>query len=239
MNIIKVKNDAEVGIEAAKIIINKVNTQHNITLGLATGSTPLSTYKNLIKNYQDKKVSFSDVKTFNLDEYKGLDGNHDQSYRYFMDHNFFNHIDIKKENTKVPSGIDTLHPEKYDELIAQNGGIDLQLLGIGINGHIGFNEPGASFDSLTSVVDLTPLTIEANARFFASKNDVPTQAVSMGLKTIMQAKSILLLAIGENKAEAVSHLVNGQISQEWPCTILQNHPNVTIIIDEAAASKLK
>ncbi|PPE04108.1 glucosamine-6-phosphate deaminase [Williamsoniiplasma lucivorax] len=239
MKIIKVKNNEEAGVVAAQIIEQKIQTNPQCVLGLATGSTPISTYQHLIKDYQNQKVSFKDVITYNLDEYQGLLGTHPESYRYFMNGKLFNHIDIKIENTHVPSGTDTKNPAVYDELIQQAGGIDLQLLGIGVNGHIGFNEPGTSFDSLTSVVDLTPSTIQMNARFFASVDLVPTKAVSMGLKTIMQSKQILLLATGANKAEAVAHLVNGEVSPAWPCTILQTHPDVIVIIDQEAGSMLK
>lgn len=239
MKIIQVKDNQEAGIKASEILIQKINAKPNIVLGLATGSSPITTYQNLIKANQEKKVSFKDVISFNLDEYKGLEPNHNQSYRYFMNQNLFNHVDIDKNNTHVPSGIETSNPGGYDQEIQQAGGIDVQLLGLGINGHVGFNEPGTSFDSMTHIVDLTKSTIEANARFFDSIDQVPTQAVSMGLKSIMQAKEIILIATGANKAEAVFHLVKGEVSEQWPCSILQKHSKVTIIIDDLAANKLK
>ncbi|AVP49402.1 glucosamine-6-phosphate deaminase [Williamsoniiplasma luminosum] len=239
MKIIKVKNNQEAGIQAAQIILEKIHANPGCILGLATGSTPITTYQNLIKAYEHKQVSFKDVITFNLDEYKGLNPTNPQSYRFFMNNELFDHIDIKIENTHVPSGLHTQNPALYDQKIHKAGGIDLQLLGLGVNGHIGFNEPGTAFDSLTHVVDLDPSTIAVNARFFDSIDLVPTQAISMGLKTIMNAKQILLIATGANKAEAIAHLINGEITPNWPCSILQQHPNVVIIIDEAAGSLLK
>ncbi|QEH61490.1 glucosamine-6-phosphate deaminase [Spiroplasma chinense] len=240
MNIIVVKTEQEIGQKTGDLILNKVKENPKAVIGLATGSSPLSTYKYIIENSKKENVSWHDITTFNLDEYKGLSGIHNQSYRYFMTHNLFNHIDIQKENTFVPSGMIESDDEVkvYDEKIKNAGGIDIQLLGIGVNGHIGFNEPGTSFDSLTSVVDLTDQTIEANSRFFNDKSEVPTQAVSMGLKSIMNAKEIVLIAMGENKAKAIKELVTGEVSTDWPCTILQNHPKVTLIIDEKAASLL-
>ncbi|WP_031542388.1 glucosamine-6-phosphate deaminase [Mesoplasma photuris] len=238
MKIIKVKNTAEAGLEASKIISETVNKNSHAVLGLATGSSPITTYENLIKLNKSGKVDFSNVTSFNLDEYKGLEPTHNQSYRYFMNEKLFDHININKENTFVPSGINTENPGKYDEDIKNAGGIDLQLLGLGINGHVGFNEPGTSFDSMTSVVKLTDSTIEANSRMFEKKSDVPTEAVSMGLKSIMLAKEIVLIATGLNKAEAVKALIEGEITTEWPCSILQKHDHVTVIIDEEAASLL-
>ena len=179
----------------------------------------------MIKAYQEGKVSFKNVKTFNLDEYLGLDGNHDQSYRYFMNHNLFNHIDINEENTHVPGFINS------DEEIALKGGIDIQLLGLGSDGHIAFNEPGTPFDSLTHISELTEQTITDNARFFASIEDVPTKACTMGVQPIMNAKKIVLIALGKNKVEAVRKLIHGEIDINWPCTILKNHPDVTIYVD--------
>ncbi|AHI52538.1 glucosamine-6-phosphate deaminase [Spiroplasma culicicola] len=241
MNIIIVDNNQEVGSTTGEMILEKVRQNPNTILGLATGSSPISTYEYVVNKTEQENIDWSNVITFNLDEYKGLAPEHDQSYRYFMNEKLFDKINIKKENTFVPSGLIDTDEEanKYDDLIASKGGIDLQLLGIGTNGHIGFNEPGTSFDSITSIVDLTKSTIEANARFFASEADVPTQAISMGLNSIMQAKEIVLIAIGANKAEAIYELARGKFSPEWPCTILQNHPNVTLVLDQEAASKLQ
>jgi glucosamine-6-phosphate deaminase len=240
MNVITVKNDQAVGEKVGSLFVEAVAKNPNIILGLATGSSPISTYQNIIKTSKDKNVDWTNVKTFNLDEYKGLEPTHKKSYRYFMNENLFDHININKENTHVPSGAITSNEEaaKYDAAIAAAGGIDIQLLGLGINGHVGFNEPGTSFDSITSIVDLTESTIEANSRFFQSKDEVPTQAISMGLKSIMNAKKVVLIAMGKNKAEAVKHLVEGPVSTEWPCTTLLNHNDVTVVIDEEAASLL-
>lgn len=232
--IVKYLNKDEMAKEVAQLFIDKVKENPKCVLGLATGSSPLGVYKNMIESCKRKEVSFKDVTTFNLDEYQGLDGNHDQSYRYFMNHNLFNHIDIKKENTNVPSGFVTSDSEAslYDKKIEEFGGIDIQLLGLGSDGHIAFNEPGTSFDSLTHITELTEQTIEDNSRFFEKKEDVPTKAVTMGLKSIMNAKMIVLVAIGKNKAHAVNELINGKIDEEMPCTILQKHPNVIIYVDK-------
>ena len=180
---------------AAQQYVDLLKRKPNAILGGATGSTPLGLYAELIRLNKAGEISFKDASSFNLDEYVGLDGTHDQSYRYFMDHNLFDHIDIDKARTRVPSGIDTSDPAAYDKEIAAAGGVDLQLLGIGNNGHIGFNEPGTPFGSLTHIVELTESTREANKRFFASLDEVPTHAVTMGVKTVMQARSIILMAI--------------------------------------------
>ncbi|QBQ07388.1 glucosamine-6-phosphate deaminase [Spiroplasma gladiatoris] len=240
MNLIIVENDQELGQKTGDLILNKIKANKNIVLGLATGSSPITTYKYIIEKTNQENIDWSNVRTFNLDEYKGLEPTHEQSYRYFMNQNLFDHVNIDKNNTLVPSGSvkDNEKAKEYDKLIEKAGGIDLQLLGIGINGHIGFNEPGSSFDSLTSVVDLTDLTIEANSRFFENKNDVPTKAISMGLKSIMKAKEIVLIAFGKNKAEAIKHLVEGPVDVQWPCSVLLNHNNVTVIVDKEAASML-
>ena len=213
--------------------IEKVKENPKCVLGLATGSSPLGIYKNIIEAVKNGEVSFKDVTTFNLDEYLGLDGAHDQSYRYFMNHNLFNHIDINKENTHVPSGFvkDDSEAAEYDAMILAAGGIDIQLLGLGSDGHIAFNEPNTPFDSLTHIAELTEQTITDNARFFASIEDVPTKACTMGLQSIMNAKKIVLIALGKNKVEAVNKLVHGEIDIEWPCTILKIHPDVTIYVD--------
>ncbi|QGS51613.1 glucosamine-6-phosphate deaminase [Spiroplasma tabanidicola] len=241
MNVIIVKNDTQIGQKTGDLILNKVKANKSAVLGLATGSSPISTYKYIIEKTKAENIDWSNIKTFNLDEYKGLEPTHEHSYRFFMNDNLFNHINIDKNNTYVPSGAIKSNQEagEYDKEIEKAGGIDLQLLGIGTNGHIGFNEPGTSFDSITSIVNLTDETIEMNSRFFANKSDVPTQAISMGLKSIMNAKEIVLIAMGKNKAEAIYHLVEGEVGTQWPCSILQNHSNVTIVVDEQAASLLK
>lgn len=230
----------EITEKAAQKYVKLLKKKPDAILGLATGSTPEPLYAELIKLYKDGKISFKDAKSFNLDEYLGLEPTHDQSYRYFMQDKLFNHVDIKAENTFVPDGLHTTeeNAEEYDCAITKAGGIDLQLLGIGVNGHIAFNEPGTPWGSLTHVCDLTPETREVNARFFDSIDDVPTQAVCMGIRTIMNTRDIILIARGENKAEAVKKTVYGKISKKCPSTILQLHPSVTIYCDEAAASLL-
>ena len=238
---VKVMSKAELFKDAANIFINHVKNKPNAVLGLATGSTPVDMYKELIKANKDGVVSFKNVTTFNLDEYVGLDGTHDQSYRYFMNDNLFNHIDIDKNNTNVLKGVGDYisFMNEYDNMIAKAGGIDIQLLGIGSDGHIAFNEPGTSFDSLTHIAELTDQTITDNARFFAKKSDVPTKAITMGLKSIMNAKKIVLIATGKNKAEAVKHLLKDIPNEAWPCTVLQNHKDVIIYCDEDAYSLVK
>ena len=241
MKIIIKENYDELSKEAANIFIKQINEKSNSILGLATGSTPVQTYKFLIESFKNNEISFKDIKTFNLDEYVGLDSNHIQSYRYFMNENLFNHIDIKKENTFIPSGIGNIkdNSTKYEKLLNDLGPIDLQLLGLGENAHIGFNEPGTPENSLTNQVNLTNGTIEANKRFFSSINDVPKTAISMGIGSILKSKKILLLASGNKKAEAVRNMIEGPITENVPASFLQKHKNVTIIIDKAAASLLK
>jgi len=240
MNVIVVNNFNRMSEEAAKLLVAQVRTKPGSVLGLATGSTPLGVYK-LLAEYHQAGVDFSRVITFNLDEYIGLAPDHPQSFRYYMEENLFSKINIKQENTHVPSGIaPDLEAEcrRYEEAIRQAGGIDLQLLGIGSNGHIGFNEPGTPFDSTTQIVDLTESTIRDNSRFFDSPDEVPTQAVSMGIKSIMQAKSIVLIASGGSKADAVCAAVHGPVTPEVPASVLQLHPSVTIVVDQAAGGRL-
>ncbi len=232
---IKILSKSEIDDIVANRIVELVNKKSNLVLGLATGSTPVGVYQNLINAYEQGKVSFKDVKTFNLDEYVGLDGTHEQSYRYFMNTNLFDGIDIDKANTNFPNN-KTDKPEIYDEQIANAGGVDFQVLGIGSNGHIAFNEPNTSFDSLTHVVELTENTIKDNSRFFESIEDVPTKAVSMGLKSIMSSKEIVLIATGKNKAEAIKRLVEEEPNESLPASILKNHKNVIIYCDEEAGS---
>lgn len=230
----------EVVAKAAQRYVDLLDAKPNAVLGLATGSTPLDLYAKLVKLYKDGKISFAECKSFNLDEYQGLDGKNEQSYRYFMDKNLFEQIDIKRENTHVPNGFVTSDAEaaQYDEEIAAAGGVDLQLLGIGLNGHIGFNEPLTPFTSVTHIVKLTDSTREANCRFFASIDEVPTHAVTMGIQTVMKAKSIILLAFGEAKADIIQKTVYGKPDISVPASLLQLHEDVTLYIDEAAASKL-
>ena len=225
---------------AAERYVTLLNKKPDAVLGLATGSTPLGLYAELQRLSKAGKVSFARATSFNLDEYVGLAGDHDQSYRYFMDHNLFSGIDIDPKKTFVPSGLGDIeeNASKYEDMIGLAGGIDLQLLGLGQNGHIGFNEPGTPLNSLTHEIGLTENTREANARFFASMDEVPTRAISMGIKTVMNARSIILIALGENKADAVAKSVKGPIDTTVPAAVLQLHPDVTFYLDEAAASKL-
>ena len=225
---------------AAERYVTLLNKKPDAVLGLATGSTPLGLYAELQRLSKAGKVSFARATSFNLDEYVGLAGDHNQSYRYFMDHNLFSGIDIDPKKTFVPSGLGDIeeNASKYEDMIGLAGGIDLQLLGLGQNGHIGFNEPGTPLNSLTHEIGLTENTREANARFFASMDEVPTRAISMGIKTVMNARSIILIALGENKADAVAKSVKGPIDTTVPAAVLQLHPDVTFYLDEAAASKL-
>ena len=237
---VKIQTKEKMNAEIAQLFIDTVKENPNAILGLATGSSPLGVYNNIINAYKAGEVSFKDVKTFNLDEYVGLDGTHEQSYRYFMNHILFDHIDINKENTHVPSGTGDYEElaKEYDEKIAQAGGIDLQILGIGSDGHIAFNEPGTPFSSLTHVAELAESTIKDNSRFFNSIEEVPTKAVTMGLASIMRAKKIVLIATGANKADAIKGLLLGLITEDLPCSILRNHPDVTIYVDRDAYSKV-
>ena len=226
---------------AASVIAGEVVHNPACLLGLATGSTPEGAYKYLVDWYKQGLISFKDVLSVNLDEYVGLAPDHDQSYRYFMQSNLFDHVDIVPEHTRVPDGL-TKDPAafcaEYDAYIRSLGYVDLQLLGIGRNGHIGFNEPGDCFVKETHVVDLAESTIDANARFFATRDDVPKQAISMGMGAIMGAKKVLLCASGEEKADAIYHSVCGPITPKCPGSILQLHKNVVLVADEAALSKL-
>lgn len=241
MKVIVVKNYEEMSLEAAKFMANIVNEKPEAILGLATGGTPVGMYQDLIKMNKEGNVDFSKVTTVNLDEYIGLSGDHKKSYRFFMNDTLFNHININKVNTFVPNGLaENVEEEckKYDSKIVELGGIDLQLLGLGGNGHIAFNEPDSSLVVGTHLTGLTQDTIDANARFFKSANEVPKTALTMGLGGIMQAKKILLIASGEGKADAVQAMMNGKITTDCPASMLQMHRDVTVIIDEAAAAKV-
>ena len=230
----------EVVRKAAQRYVELLNRKPEAVLGLATGSTPPDLYAELARLCAEGKLSFAKAKSFNLDEYIGLEGTHDQSYRYFMDHNLFEHIDIRPENTHVPSGFvkDDAEAELYDAEIAAAGGVDLQLLGIGNNGHIGFNEPLTPFTSLTHIVKLTESTREANKRFFNSIDEVPTHAVTMGIHTVMLAKSIILMAFGTGKAEIIKATVEGRPTISVPASLLQLHEDVEVYLDHDAASLL-
>lgn len=241
MVIYKVKNYEEMSRKAASLIAAQVIAKPDSILGLATGSSPVGTYQNLIKAYENGDLDFSNVKSINLDEYKGLSPENDQSYRYFMNTNLFDHINIDKANTHVPNGLEPDADKacaEYNEIIAQSGGIDLQLLGLGPNGHIGFNEPDSVFIAGTHCVGLTESTIEANKRFFESADDVPRQAYTMGIQNIMSAKKIVVVVSGANKAESLAKAVNGPIDPQVPASILQLHNDVVIVADEAALSMM-
>ena len=232
MNFIEAKSYADLSRKAANIISAQIILEPESVLGLATGSTPIGTYQNLVKGYQNGDLDFSRVRTINLDEYCGLSTDHEQSYRYFMNHHLFNHINIDRNNTNVPNGCaDDLQEEcsRYEKLIASLGGIDLQLLGIGHNGHIAFNEPNSYFEKDTHVVELKESTIQANARFFNTIDEVPKKAISMGIQSIMRARKILLIANGSDKKDIVMKSVYGPITPEVPASILQLHPDCTVI----------
>ena len=232
----------EMSVEAAKIIGDAIHLKPNLVLGLATGSTPIGTYQELIRMHEAGELDFSKVVTFNLDEYVGLPSTHNQSYHYFMHENLFNGVNINPANVHVPSGVVKdfqRYCQWYEDEIAKFGGVDLQVLGIGSDGHIGFNEPGTSLASRTMVVTLTEETIQDNSRFFDRMEDVPRFAITMGVGTIMEAKHCLLVANGEKKADPVAALVEGPITSQVTASALQMHPNATVIVDEAAASKLK
>ena len=232
------KDYQDVSRKAANIMAAQIIMKPNAVLGLATGSTPVGLYKQLIEWYNKGDLDFSQITSVNLDEYKGLSGDNDQSYRYFMNHNLFDHININKENTSVPCGTaEDLQAEceHYEQLVEQTGGVDIQLLGLGHDGHIGFNEPCDHFPVMTHEVKLTEMTREANKRFFDSLEDVPTSAITMGIGTVMSARKILMIVTGADKAEILHQVFFGSVKPEVPGSILQFHPDVTVICDEAAA----
>ena len=240
MNVIIAKSYDEMSKKAFEIMKATIKEKKNATLGLATGSTPIGLYEEMIADHKACGTSYAEVSTFNLDEYVGLDYSSDQSYVYFMREHLFDHIDIKLENTNIENGKaadPAAECARYNALLAENT-VDLQILGIGSNGHIAFNEPGTPFDSVTHVVDLTETTIKDNSRLFNSIDEVPKQAFTMGLSNIMMAKKIVVLANGANKAKAVYGMVHGEITEDIPASILQNHSDCTLICDEAAASLL-
>lgn len=241
MKVIITKDYEEASQKACEVMLEVVKNNPKANLGLATGSTPVRLYELMVEDHKTNGTSYKDIKSFNLDEYFGLDQSHPQSYHYFMCQNLFNHVDIDMNNVHVPKGNGDIDEEcdAYNKLLAENP-IDIQLLGIGSNGHIGFNEPGTDFDSVTHKVDLKQSTIEDNARlFFNGKiEDVPTQAVSMGIANIMQAKKVLLIASGEGKAKAVKGMVEDKKTTDLPASCLQDHEDCILIVDEAAASLL-
>ena len=242
MVIYNAKDYNDMSGKAANIISAQVIIKPNCVLGLATGSTPEGTYKQLVEWYKKGDLDFANVKAVNLDEYKGLSKDNDQSYAYFMRKHLFDHINIDINNTFIPDGLESDSQKecnRYNNVIKSLGGVDLQLLGIGGNGHIGFNEPGEAFEKETHCVKLTEDTIKANSRFFTSLDLVPKYAYSMGIKNIMQAKSILLVASGKSKAEALYKAIYGEIVPSVPASILQLHNNVTIVADDDALSIIK
>jgi glucosamine-6-phosphate deaminase len=241
MRIIKAKDYDDLSRKAANIISAQVLLKPDCVLGLATGSTPIGTYKQLIEWYEKGDLDFSAAKSVNLDEYRGLTKDNDQSYYYFMYNNLFKHININMENTNVPDGTEPDSEKecsRYENVIEAYGGVDLQLLGLGHNGHIGFNEPDKDFPRTTHCVDLTQSTIEANKRFFASVDDVPKQAYTMGIGTIMKARKILLVVSGADKAQILHDVLCGPVTPEVPASILQLHSDVIVVADEAAMAKL-
>ncbi|MDA7864832.1 glucosamine-6-phosphate deaminase [bacterium] len=226
----------------ADLIHEVVRENPSAVLGLATGGTPVGVYRLLVERFQASELDFSDLTTFNLDEYVGVGPEHDQSYRYFMQQQLFDHVNVIPERTFVPNGLATdieIHVDEYEEQIQQAGGIDLQLLGIGNNGHIAFNEPGSSIDSRTRQVDLTENTIEANSRFFKSAAEVPRHAITMGIGTILESRRIVLMATGESKAEVVQAAIEGSADPTNPASLLQGHAGLTFVLDPASAHKLR
>ncbi len=241
MRIIVTENYEEMSRRAAAIVRSQIDLKPHCVLGFATGDTPRGMYAELIKMYENREIDFSNVTAFNLDEYCKLGREDSESYHYYMKYNFFDQINIKSENTNIP---DCMAPDigeecrNYEQKIQRCGGIDLQILGIGANGHIGFNEPGIEFEAETHLVKLHQMTIEANSRFFGSREEVPTSAISMGIKTILQSRMLMLLANGEGKAEAIHKTITGKICPEVPASIIQLHPNVVMIIEKNAAKLL-
>ena len=232
MKLIRVNSYEELSRKAADLIAAQILLKPDCVLGLATGSTPIGTYQNLVQKYQAGDLDFSQVTTFNLDEYLGLTGDHPQSYRYFMQSNLFDHVNLRPQCTHVPDGCaedPAAYGAAYDQAILDHGGIDLQLLGIGNNGHIAFNEPGDCFIRETHTVELKQSTIEANKRFFNSIDEVPTRAITLGIGSIMQAKKVLLIADGPAKKEAIEKSFFGPICPEVPAPVLQLHPDLTVI----------
>ena len=241
MKIIRAKDYKDMSRKAANIISAQVIMKPNCVLGLATGGTPVGAYAQLVEWYNKGDLDFSEVTTVNLDEYRGLPKEHPESYWSFMHKNLFDHVNIRPEAVHLPDGTNPDAADacaQYNEVIHSVGGIDLQLLGLGPNGHIGFNEPGEAFELETHVVNLTENTIEANARFFASKDEVPRKAITMGIKSIMQARHILVVVSGADKADIVKAAFTGPVTPKVPASILQMHPNVSLVGDAAALSKL-
>ncbi|MFA1820888.1 glucosamine-6-phosphate deaminase [Virgibacillus oceani] len=242
MKFIKVKDYEALSEKACDFIVDKVKRLENLALGLATGSTPEGLYQRVIEKYRQGEVSFKDVSTFNLDEYIGLAKDHPNSYYHYMYEKLFKHIDISMDQVHIPSGdVVNLQEEcmSYERRIQHANQIDVQVLGLGVNGHIGFNEPGTPLSSRTHVVDLDASTRKANARFFNSIEEVPEKAITMGIETIMESKEILLLVSGKSKAKAVNQLINEEVSSAFPASVLQKHGRVTVIADKAALGEVE
>lgn len=241
MKLIETTSYDELSQKAAEALISRIMKNPRLNLGLATGSTPTGLYANLIEDHKKNKTSYKEINTFNLDEYIGIAKKDPQSYHYFMCENLFEHIDIPLEQTHIPDGTARDLDEecnRYEQFIKEHGGIDLQVLGIGQNGHIGFNEPGTPFASRTHIITLAESTRKANSRFFDSLAEVPTRAITMGIASIMDSKEIFLLISGSSKAEALARLMNGEISEQFPASVLKKHPNVTIFADKQATALL-
>jgi glucosamine-6-phosphate deaminase len=238
MKIIKTKNYNELSKTACEILIKEIEKKPNLVIGFATGKTPLGLYKELVKEYKNKKIDFSRIKTFNLDEYYPIKITDKNSYHYYMFKNLFNKINIKKSNINFLNG-ETKNPKKeclnYEQKIKRNP-IDIQILGVGVNGHIGFDEPGSNFNSKTRLIDLSSSTLKRNSRFFNKKSQMPRKALTMGINTIMNSKKIILLASGKEKKQAIKHLIRGKIDEKWPVSILKNHKNLIAILDKSVLS---
>ncbi len=242
MNVVICDDHQHMNALAAQVFIDLLKSNPQAVLGLATGTTPIGVYQKLIDSYRAGEISFAEVTTFNLDEYIGLHRDHDQSYYYFMHQKLLNHVDIQGQRVFIPSGVEedyATYCQWYEDRITEAGGIDLQILGIGSDGHIAFNEPGTALGSRTHITELDPQTIRDNSRLFKSIDDVPRRAITMGVATIMEARQIILLATGENKAEAVRDALQGPVSSECTASALQQHPDVTFYLDTAAARLLQ
>ncbi|SER85765.1 glucosamine-6-phosphate deaminase [Salisediminibacterium halotolerans] len=241
MNIIQVQDYEEMSEQGAEFLFREIMSGRSKVIGLATGGTPVGLYKHLVEKINANEVSLTDVHTVNLDEYIGLSDDHPNSYHQYMFQNLFQYIDIPSANRHLPSGTAADFSEecrRYERLIQQLGGVDTQLLGIGANGHIAFNEPGSPFDGRTRVVDLAPATIEANSRYFNEGETVPSQAVTMGIGTIMESGRIVMIASGKEKAAAVKEMLTGEVTEDCPATVLQKHDDVTLIADAEALSEI-
>ena len=242
MKVIRVDDYEALSKKAYEFFIHTMNTNEQPVFGLATGSTPKGLYELLVDEYKQKKQVFEHIQTFNLDEYVGLAKDHPGSYYYYMYERFFNPLNLDQKQVNVPNGLTPNFDEeceRYEQKIAEAGGIDLQFLGIGVNGHIGFNEPGTSFSSRTHIVELTKSTMEVNSRFFETKEEMPNKAITMGIKSIMGSKEIVLLVNGEHKAEALKQTIEGNVTEDFPASVLQKHPHVTVIADTDACKKLQ